>query len=209
MFIVFRWCIRCFMSSLCDLNNAAVAFRCPTWVQSLFCVAATPTPARSDPTADSELHEACKTVNLADIKRILAAGRTDVNCRDERGVTPVMKAAGYGHKELVQFLVSEGADLSLVDDDGDNTLHWVCSGGDVETVKFVLSQNMEVTNAIHRKTAADLARRRGHQEVVDLLVSRGAQWSEECRGCADIDVMCHSRRLWFHMSELVWEFLLR
>ncbi|XP_046558662.1 protein VAPYRIN-like [Haliotis rubra] len=87
---------------------------------------ATPTPARRDARADADLYAACREGNLAEVKRILDTGRADVNCRDVDGRTPVMWAALWGHRDVVELLVSRGADVSLVDDDGNNTLHYAC-----------------------------------------------------------------------------------
>ncbi|XP_071078471.1 cyclin-dependent kinase 4 inhibitor C-like [Haliotis cracherodii] len=88
-----------------------------------------------------------------------------------------MEAARGGHRDVVELLVSEGADVSLVDVVGDNILHWACMGGDVETVKFVLSLHVVDIDARNKwgQTAADWARIWGHQQVVELLKSRGAQ----------------------------------
>ncbi|XP_048249043.1 histone-lysine N-methyltransferase EHMT2-like isoform X1 [Haliotis rufescens] len=137
---------------------------------------ATPTPTFRDPKADSDLHEACWKGDLAAVQRILTAGRADINCRDESKGTPVIGAARGGHREVVEFLVSEGADVSLVDCDGNNTLHFACMAGDVEMVKFVLSLNVVVidTRNNYWQTATDMARLWGHQLVMDLLESRGA-----------------------------------
>ncbi|XP_071097954.1 uncharacterized protein [Haliotis cracherodii] len=55
--------------------------------------------------------------------------------------TPVMWAAHGGNREVVELLVSEGADVSLMDMYGYNLFHLACLGGNVETVTFVRSLN--------------------------------------------------------------------
>ncbi|XP_046339096.2 serine/threonine-protein phosphatase 6 regulatory ankyrin repeat subunit C-like [Haliotis rufescens] len=131
---------------------------------------ATPSPADC-----RDLYSASYDGNLEEVKRLLSQG-VDVNCRWRSG-TPVMWAAYRGHRDVVELLVSEGADVSLVDRNGHNTLHYACVGGHLETVKFVLSLHVVDIDARNNygETAADLARRRGHTRVLDLLVSRGAQ----------------------------------
>ncbi|XP_071111401.1 ankyrin repeat domain-containing protein 2-like isoform X2 [Haliotis cracherodii] len=132
---------------------------------------ATPSPADC-----GDLYWASEDGNLEEVKRILSRG-VDVNCRSWGSRTPVMRAAWNGHRDVVELLVGEGADVSLVDEDGDNTLHLACRGGDMETVKFVLSLHVVDIDArnIYGQTAAYLARLTGQTRVADLLVSRGAQ----------------------------------
>ncbi|XP_046340318.2 palmitoyltransferase AKR1-like isoform X18 [Haliotis rufescens] len=133
---------------------------------------ATPSPAGCE-----DLYVAIKAGNLEEVKRILSRG-VDVNCRREwESRTPVMEAAVRGHRDVVELLVSEGADVSLMDEDGNNTLHLACGGGDLETVKFVLSLHVVDIDARDKwgRTAAYLARIYGHTRVLDLLESRGAQ----------------------------------
>ncbi|XP_046566467.1 ankyrin repeat domain-containing protein 29-like isoform X2 [Haliotis rubra] len=142
-------------------------------------VPATPTPARRDARADADLCAACRAGKLAEVKRILDTGRADVNCRSVVGMTPVMRAAGWGHRDVVELLVSRGADVSLVDDDGDNVLHYACEGGYRKTVEFVLSlDGVDINSRGQRSmTPVMLAALRGHRDVVEFLVSRGADVS--------------------------------
>ncbi|XP_046554769.1 poly [ADP-ribose] polymerase tankyrase-1-like isoform X1 [Haliotis rubra] len=132
---------------------------------------ATPSPA-----AGRRLYSASEDGDLETVKRILAAGHVDINTRGGSWIqTPVMAAAGRGHRDVVEFLVGRGADVSLVDRDGWNVLHWACSGGHLETVKLILSLNVVDINArnIYGQTAVYRARSEGHQRVVEFLVSRG------------------------------------
>ncbi|XP_048241179.1 uncharacterized protein LOC124126740 isoform X2 [Haliotis rufescens] len=131
---------------------------------------ATPSPADC-----RDLHVASIAGSLEWVKQLLSR-RVDVDCR-RRSWTPVMGAARYGHRDVVELLVGKGADVSLVDRRGDNTLHIACIGGDLETVKFVLSLNVVDIDARNNDggTAADRARLYRHTRVLDLLVSRGAQ----------------------------------
>ncbi|XP_067653153.1 uncharacterized protein [Haliotis asinina] len=121
------------------------------------------------------LHWACAGGHLETVKLIVSMNVVDINSRGKYSRTPVMRAAWKGHSDVVQFLVGRGADMSLVDRGGNNVLYFACAGGDLETVKLILSMNVVDINARNNdgKTAADMARGR-HQRVVDLLVSRGA-----------------------------------
>ncbi|XP_046569293.1 ankyrin repeat domain-containing protein 29-like [Haliotis rubra] len=121
------------------------------------------------------LHWACHGGDLETVKLIVSWNLLDVNSRGWDSWTPVMEAAVKGHSDVVEFLVGRGADVSLVDSDGDNVLHCACSGGDLETVKLIVSWNLLDVNARNNdgRTAVYMARRYGHPRVVKFLVSRG------------------------------------
>ncbi|XP_046570088.1 poly [ADP-ribose] polymerase tankyrase-2-like isoform X1 [Haliotis rubra] len=127
---------------------------------------ATPSPA------GRRLYSASRDGDLERVKRILAAGHVDINTRGDYSQTPVMRAAWGGHRDVVEFLVGRGADVSLVDRGGYNVLHLACLGGDLEIVKLIVSLNVLDINARTNigHTAVYYAR---HQRVVEFLVSRG------------------------------------
>ncbi|XP_048242766.1 uncharacterized protein LOC124128465 isoform X2 [Haliotis rufescens] len=130
-----------------------------------------------DKDGNNILHYACMEGDVETVKCVLSRNMVDINSRGQRSRTPVMLAAGWGNGELVELLVNEGADVSLVDDEGYNILHLACMIGHLETPEFVLSQNVVDIDARDKRgqTAADIARRKGHHRLLDLLVSRGAQ----------------------------------
>ncbi|XP_067653304.1 cyclin-dependent kinase 4 inhibitor C-like [Haliotis asinina] len=131
---------------------------------------ATPSPA-----AGPGLYSASKYGDLKRVKRILASGHVNINYRIGAN-TPVMVAARNGHRDVVEFLVGRGADVSLVDSGGNNILHMACIYGHLETVKLILSLEVLDINARNNggRTAADYARIRRRQRVLDLLMSRAA-----------------------------------
>ncbi|XP_046341346.2 BRCA1-associated RING domain protein 1-like [Haliotis rufescens] len=137
---------------------------------------ATPTPASRDPRADSDLRDASKRGNVAAVKRILAAGWADVNSIDRKGWTPVLWAARWGHRKVVELLVSKGAFVSVLTFNDNNILHVACMGSDVETVKYVLSLNVVDINARNKqgRTAVFWAKNFRHRRVESLLLSIGA-----------------------------------
>ncbi|XP_046563438.1 E3 ubiquitin-protein ligase mib1-like isoform X3 [Haliotis rubra] len=135
---------------------------------------ATPLPA-----ADRRLYSASKAGDLETVKRILSAGHVDINTGGWRSRTPVMAAARRGHSDVVEFLVGRGANVSLVDRDGNNVLHSACYGGDLETVKLIVSLNVVDINSRgeYSTTPVMVAAYNGHSDVVELLVCRRANVS--------------------------------
>ncbi|XP_046552936.1 ankyrin repeat domain-containing protein 17-like [Haliotis rubra] len=126
---------------------------------------------------DNILHYACRGGDMEMVKLVLSLNVVGINSRGQNSVTPVIVAARWKHRDIVELLVTEGADVSLVDDSHSNILHWACLAGDLETVKLVLSLHVADINARsdYGHTALELARFWGHPQVVDLLVSRGGQ----------------------------------
>ncbi|XP_046348413.2 serine/threonine-protein phosphatase 6 regulatory ankyrin repeat subunit A-like [Haliotis rufescens] len=125
------------------------------------------------------LHVVCIGGNTDIVKYVLSEHVVDINSRGEYGRTPVMIAARWGHKGVFDLLVSRGADVSLVNNHGDNILHVACYGGHLDMVKHILYKyhvNLNITNQYGR-TAVMIASRMGHLGVVDLLVRRGADVS--------------------------------
>ncbi|XP_067653717.1 ankyrin repeat, PH and SEC7 domain containing protein secG-like [Haliotis asinina] len=122
------------------------------------------------------LHFACMGGDLETVQLILSQNVTDINIRGNGSRTPLMEAAWRGHRDVVEFLVGRGANMSLVDKMGDNVLHFASTGGDLKTVELILSLNKVDINATNSngQTAIDLARDKGHQRVVDFLVSHDA-----------------------------------
>ncbi|XP_067679979.1 ankyrin repeat domain-containing protein 2-like [Haliotis asinina] len=127
-----------------------------------------------------DLFIACNEGNLAEVKRVLDLG-LDANCIDGWDRTPVMWAAWRGHKDVVEFLVSRGADVLLGDKSGNYPLHLASMAGHLGTVEFILStQNVADLKPKNNsgKTAVDLARANGHHQLADLLVSHFEQDTE-------------------------------
>ena len=66
---------------------------------------------------DISIWNATEKGNLEAVKQHLAAG-VDVNVKNDSGVTPLHRAAYYGHKEIVVLLIAKGADVNVKNDVG-------------------------------------------------------------------------------------------
>jgi hypothetical protein len=78
--------------------------------------AAQPEPATAK-VPDISIHDAAGTGNIEAVKQHLAAG-TDVNVKDNIGLTPLHMAAGDGRKEVAELLITKGADVNSKNDGG-------------------------------------------------------------------------------------------
>ena len=63
---------------------------------------------------ESQWFQAAENGDLALIKKGINV-KTDVNCRDSEGRTAMWWAAQEGHLQLVEYLVTQHADLSIAD----------------------------------------------------------------------------------------------
>lgn len=83
--------------------------------------------------------------------------------------------ASRGHRNSVEELLTNGADLHHVDFAGWNALHAASFGGHVQIVQLLLNKGSHV-DAVdnHGRTALHHASQRGHPLVVNLLLRAGA-----------------------------------
>ncbi|XP_046562244.1 ankyrin repeat domain-containing protein 50-like [Haliotis rubra] len=134
------------------------------------------------------LHSACLGGDVEVVKYVLSQNMVDINGRVRCGRTAVMLAAANGHKDVVEMFVDKGATVSFVDETGNNILHCACRRGDMEAVKYILSQKMVDVNSYgpRKKTPLMVAAEHGHKEVVELLVTHGADLSLSVKGRDDI-----------------------
>ncbi|XP_046558367.1 putative ankyrin repeat protein RF_0381 [Haliotis rubra] len=128
-----------------------------------------------DDYGDSILHIACSGGRVDMVTFVLSLGHFDINSRGRFGRTPALVAAEKGHRQVLDFLVCEGGDLSLKDTEDDDILHVACVGGDVEMVKHILQMNVSNINSKGKygRTPVMLAAEFGHIELFYFLVCRG------------------------------------
>ncbi|XP_071098478.1 serine/threonine-protein phosphatase 6 regulatory ankyrin repeat subunit A-like [Haliotis cracherodii] len=86
---------------------------------------------------DTLLHAASRGGNIDIVRHVI--GDFDINTRGGNGHTPLMRAVCGGHTDVVDFLVEHGADVNMVDNDGDGLLHLACEAGNLKMVKHVMS----------------------------------------------------------------------
>jgi ankyrin repeat protein len=91
------------------------------------------------------LEHAIHKNQLASVDALLAAG-ADPNIADPQGTTPVIMAAGYGYKPIVELLLRHGANAHLINHDGQNALDAAISGTtDIDRFTLFDCQSSTVT----------------------------------------------------------------
>ena len=120
------------------------------------------------------MHHAASNGHL-DIVKFLSSNLTDKNPSDDNGATPLHYAAFGGHLDIVKYLTSLLEDKNPKSGlywNEDTPLHVAADYRKLEVVKYfvqILPDN-NPENA-EGKTPLDMAKAKGHQEIVDFLES--------------------------------------
>ncbi|XP_046560779.1 putative ankyrin repeat protein RF_0381 [Haliotis rubra] len=130
------------------------------------------------------LHWACQGGNVKIVDGILTQNIVDVNSNDGEKTTPLLLAAYHGKRDVLVLLIEKGAYISAVDHESKNILHLSCTGGHVDTVKYVLNQSIVDINSKDDEamTPVMLAASLGKREVFDILLKNGADLSVVDKG---------------------------
>jgi ankyrin repeat protein len=95
----------------------------------------------------TDLHDAVKRGDLAEIKALLEADRSLANARSEtdlRGTYPLHVAAEFDQARAAQLLLDYGADVTLLDFENDAiALGWAAFFGRPEVVAVLLAAGSE------------------------------------------------------------------
>jgi ankyrin repeat protein len=96
----------------------------------------------------SELHQilywSCKTGMIEVAKCCLRRGADIDNLN---GWTALIRASCYGHKEIVEFLLNNGADIDKSDFNGMTALKYALHSGHKEVVELLLNRGSDINRA--------------------------------------------------------------
>ncbi|KAL7691666.1 putative palmitoyltransferase, DHHC domain, ankyrin repeat-containing domain-containing protein [Plasmopara halstedii] len=129
-------------------------------------------PSNDDKVQLHPIHWACAAGNLSALRTLVLKLKVDVNtCDAKKHRSPLLVAAQHGHPLLVLFCVRNGADVTLVDVDGDTAVHWAAYKGATEII--AVFQYLQVNSNAPDKygqTPLHLAAMRGELETVQYLI---------------------------------------
>lgn len=118
------------------------------------------------------LVQAAAQDNRRFVKLLLGKGY-DINF-ETGGTTPLSGASNGGHEEMVEFLISKGADLNRKNGiSGESALMSAAEMGQLGTVKVLLSSGVDPCATDKEGHTADgLARKYHHTDIADYLAPR-------------------------------------
>jgi len=96
------------------------------------------------------------------------------------GLTPLHTAAGRGHKEIVELLITAGADVNAKGDYGWTPLHKAAAAFEdhKEVVELLIAKGADVNaKDMHGETPLDMT----YGETADLLRKHGGKTGEELK----------------------------
>ncbi|CAL5422705.1 unnamed protein product [Camellia sinensis] len=127
----------------------------------------------------SLLHVAASSAHPKVVKILSAADPfvTSINSADEEGWAPLQFAASSGNVEIVEILLSSGADVNLKNNGGRTALHYAASKGWLKIAEILLSHGANINlkdkacwvHPLHRAAST------GNSELCELLIEEGAE----------------------------------
>ena len=99
-----------------------------------------------------------------------------INDGDKNNITPLNYAVHKGHLEIVIYLLSNKADVTVQTDDGWNVYHIAAYNGNVQIMQALILHNNDYINDVNKKNWTPLhhAVLKGHLEIVNYLLSNKA-----------------------------------
>ena len=150
---------------------------------------AIPIQQAAPPTAkapDISIHKFAFDGNIAVVKQLLTDG-VNVNAKEEDGGTALHWASQEGHKEIVELLISSGADVNVSGPFGGGTaLHFSVNEGHKEIAELLIAKGANVNAKLvsgpkQGLTPLDAANETNQTEIADLLRKHGGKRGRELK----------------------------
>jgi len=136
------------------------------------------------------IHEAAAEGDVAAVTRILDKDCMSLNQRDFGGQTPLITAAMYGQKQMVEFLLSRGADVTARDNIGRSAVFWAAQNGEASIVQLLVERGASVKDRdLLGWTPLHGAAMLGKTDMVPLLTQKYAEVNaRDFRGRTPVDL---------------------
>lgn len=110
------------------------------------------------------------------VARALLSYGADPDLQETVGLraTPLMLSTSAPHLDIAQLLLENGATVNRVDVNGDPAINWAAYYGHADMVGLLLSGGANPSIETRHGAVLNIALRRGHMDVVDLLIQRRA-----------------------------------
>ena len=151
------------------------------------------------------LHCAAMSRASVDVVETLIRAGAQLGTRDNRGQTPLHKAAERAGTVVIDTLIKQGADLEARDKEGQTPLHRAAmSSGSVAVNALIAAGadfhacDQEGTTPLH------LAAKHDKRRILEVLLAAGAKANSRTKqGCLAVDLVPDSSNL--KSSEIYWK----
>ncbi|XP_046359210.2 ankyrin-3-like isoform X1 [Haliotis rufescens] len=133
------------------------------------------TPRMHGDNKDKLIHIAAANGFTQIVELLLDTVCTPIDVKGGNDMTALMYSSYLGHTDLAVTLLKRGANPELLDEEGDNCLHLTCRGGSVDLAKSLIAETLDVNKrGEHGRTPLMYASYNGHEDIVKLLLEKGA-----------------------------------
>lgn len=145
-------------------------------------------PSNGGTASCTTLQRVAASGQISEGESILQAQPDLVNCRGQRGFTPLHTAADKDQTEMVELLIEHGAQINARSDAGDTPLHWAAYDARMNAATLLLEKGADVDpRDKDGNTPLHLAAARGHVALTELLIAHGADLKAKTRfGCTPL-----------------------
>jgi uncharacterized protein len=127
------------------------------------------------------IHMVAESGHVGELERLLSQG-TNVDKRDEKGMTPLMHAVVGGNIEAAEFLLEKGADVGLKDSLGRDALDCALLAGQHEAAELLVEHGAGLDRMYDNgQTRLTMAALRGDIATVYFLLLYGADPAKKSR----------------------------
>src|SRR5262245_45165448 len=111
-----------------------------------------------------------------DMSKALIAAGAKVDVANKYGVTPLLQASRTGDAAVMDVLLKAGADPKRTHPEGETPLMAASRSGIAPAVRLLIERGVDVNTAdtFQQQTALMWAAAEGHDDVVDVLLTAGA-----------------------------------
>lgn len=130
---------------------------------------------------DIRLYYAATTNDLDEVKMLVESGMADVNATNPaEGATALHGAAYEGNVDCIRYLLENGADVNVQDDDGWTPLHAAVCGEKRKCVEVLLKANCDpFAETIDGLTPFQMAIEMANDKLVRLFVKKFSVMMED------------------------------
>ena len=108
---------------------------------------------------------------MAEVKRLIAEG-APVDWQNESGWAPLHGASNHGHTEIVMLLIEHKCNINAIEEDAFTPLMYAARKNHFEIVHRLVAAGADTSMRSHEnKTAAEIARGCGHENIAEYLAT--------------------------------------